>query len=431
MVIGIDASRAFLRNRTGIEEYAYQVISHLRDPLRDERVILYVREGQGPDFELPESWQVRSLRAPRFWTHLRLSFEMLLHRPDVLFIPAHTIPFVHPRRSVVAVHGLEYEFSRESYSSWERYYMRSVIRYSCYAAETIIAVSENTKRDLVRRYDIPERKVRVIYEGKPDRQITDNSEQITGGGEQSDGAISNFEFRILKREPEQKPSHGVPGTPFSKGRNGHVLPVNFTEFPTLKKGEQGGFDGYVAEREKKYIQDAPYLLFVGRIEERKNVRRIVEAFDILKRDRGISHRLILAGKPGFGYADVKNAIGASAFQGDIIETGYVSEEEKAELLRHADVFMFPSLYEGFGLPVVEAQAVGTPVVTSNVGSLPEIGGDGASYADPTSSVEIAGRTWSLLSDKVLRDGIMEKGRLNAERFDWGRCADAIAELLRK
>ncbi len=363
MVIGIDASRAFLRNRTGIEEYSYQVIAHLRDPLRNERVILYVREGQGPDFDLPESWQVRCLRAPRFWTHVRLSMEMFLHRPDVLFVPAHTIPFIHPRRSVVTIHGLEYEYSKESYSFWERLYMRSVIRYSCHAAETIVAVSENTKRDLVRMYGVPETKVRVVHEGKPE----ENSK------------VASRKSQVESREC---------GT------------------------------------------EQPYLLFIGRIEERKNVRRIVEAFDILKERHGIPHALVLAGKSGYGYADVKNAIQASKYRENIIERGYVSEEEKFTLLRGADIFLFPSLYEGFGLPVVEAQAAGVPVITSDVASLPEIGGDGALYVDPTSPRGIADLAWNLLSDKALRDGIIEKGRSNAERYGWATCADEIAGLLK-
>lgn len=364
MVIGIDASRAFLRNRTGIEEYAYRVISHLRGPLRDERVILYVRDGQSPDFEMPESWSVRPLRAPRFWTHVRLSAEMSFHPPDVLFVPAHTVPFIHPRRSVVTVHGLEFEISPESYSPLERLYMRFVIRFSCRAAETVIAVSENTKRDLIRLYGVPEKRIRVVYEGKPEE-----------------------ESQVASRKSQ------------------------------------------VADRKSEV--DGPYLLFVGRIEERKNVKRIVEAFDILKGRHGIPHRLVLAGKPGYGYGSVRSAIDSSGFRNDIVETGYVSDERKAELLRSADVFLFPSLYEGFGLPIVEAQAAGVPVVTSDTSSLPEIGGDGALYADPFSVDSIADRVREALSDDGLRSGIIRKGRANAERFSWDACAEEIATLMRR
>lgn len=368
MVIGIDASRAFLRNRTGIEEYSYRLIRHLRVPLRDERVVLYVRSGQMPDFELPASWRIRVLRAPWFWTHIRLSIEMLLRRPDVLFIPAHTVPCVHPRRSVVTVHGLEYEFSQEGYSPWERLYMRFVIGYSCRVAETVIAVSENTKHDLMRLYRVPQRKIRVIYEGKPTPHP------------QADGIGSSVAC------PVTKPDRAI---------------------------------------------GKPYLLFVGRIEERKNVRRIVEAFDMLKKDRGIPHRLILAGKPGYGYPAVKRSIEASEYRDDIVEKGYVSESEKRMLLSEADVFVFPSLYEGFGLPIVEAQTAGVPVVTSNCSSMPEIGGEGSLYADPLSVESIAERIWDLLSGQVLRSGILEKGRTNAERFDWEKCAEEVADVLRR
>ncbi|MEI7750211.1 MAG: glycosyltransferase family 1 protein [Candidatus Moraniibacteriota bacterium] len=406
MVIGIDASRAFLRNRTGIEEYAYQVIAHLRDPLGDERVILYVRTGQGPDFELPELWEVKALRASRFWTHIRLSLEMLLHRPDVLFVPAHTIPIIHPR-SIVTIHGLEYEFSPESYSWWERFYMRAVILFSCRVAETVIAVSENTKRDLIRLYKVSAEKIRVVYEGRPERQITDNMEQIT---EDEAGAPTP-----QSRGLDSSPQAGAP-TPQSRIRDS-----------SPQAGERGG--GTISNLDRGI--ERPYLLSVGRIEERKNVRRIVEAFDILKKRHRISHRLVLAGKPGYGYADVRNAIEMSGYRSDIIEMGYVDESTKVVLLAGADVFIFPSLYEGFGLPVVEAQSAGVPVVTSNVSSLPEIGGEGALYADPLSAESIADRIWEILSDPVLRSGILEKGRINAERFDWGKCARDIADTLRK
>ncbi|NTW46377.1 MAG: glycosyltransferase family 4 protein [Candidatus Moranbacteria bacterium] len=363
MKIGIDASRAFLRNRTGIEEYAYRVIEHLRDPLRDEQVTLYVRPGYRPDFGFPAGWVLKELSAPRFWTHGRLSVEMLLHPPDVLFVPAHTVPLIHPRRSVVTVHGLEYEFSKRSYSRWERFYMRAVIRFSCRAAETVIAVSENTKRDLIRLYGVPEERISVIYEGKPEKNHGSgigNHEEKTGSGNES---------------------------------------------------------------------GSPYLLFVGRIEERKNVRRIVEAFDILKARHGIPHRLVLVGRPGYGYGDAKAAISRSAYRSDIVERGYVAEDEKTSLLSGADVFVFPSLYEGFGLPIVEAQAAGIPVVASDTSSLPEIGGSGALYVDPLSPESIAEGIWNVLSEPGLRDDILRKGRENAERFRWERCAADIAAVL--
>lgn len=378
MTIGIDASRAFLKRRTGIEEYAYQVIKHLRNELpADAEVILYVRKKLSfhrsrvqmtvpeIDFELPKNWRVRAIWAPRFWTQIGLSLEMLLHTPDVLFVPAHTVPLIHPKKTVVTIHGLEYEFCKEAYSFWERVYMHYSIMLSCKVASTAICVSENTKRDVMNLYKVAEEKIRVVYEGYE----------------------NNFQFPISN---------------FQSNSNESISQV-----------------------------EKPYLLFIGRLEERKNIVRIIEAFEMLKEKYGIPHELVLVGKPGFGYERIQLKIQDSRFQIHIRESGYVTEEEKWVLLRNTDVFLFPTLYEGFGIPVLEAQSVGVPVVTSDVSSLPEIAGEGAVLVDPENVESIAEGVQKLLSDQELRSGIIEKATANVGRFGWALCAREVASLLRR
>ncbi len=355
MVIGIDASRAFLRKRTGIEEYSYRVIEELRGPLAEEEVVLYMRPDQEPDFTLPVAWRLRKLGAPRFWTQGRLSLEMLLRPPDVLFVPAHTVPLIHPKRTVVTMHGLEYEFCPQAYAWFERWYMRLSIRFSCWAAETIISVSENTKQDLMRTYAVPEKKIRVIYEGY-----------------QNDLVAYPKSVSLSKR---------------------------------------------------------PYLLFIGRLEERKNIVRIIEAFELLKSEQHIPHVLVLAGKPGLGYAKIRNKIESSPFKQAIVELGYITETEKWTWLYHAEVFLFPTLYEGFGIPVLEAQSAGVPVVLSETSSLPEVGGAGGAYCNPWHAESIAEQVQKVLSNQVFRDGILERAQENVGRFSWKTCAESIAELL--
>ncbi len=367
--IAIDGSRAFLRRRTGIEEYAYQVIRHLRGPLRDEPVTLYLRSDQAPDFDLPPAWKVKKLWAPRLWTQGRLSLAMLSDRPDILFVPAHTVPLIHPRRTVVTVHGLEYEVVPQGYGFWERLYMRWSIRHSVRAASTVVAVSENTKQDLVRLYGVPEAKIRVIYEGYDEKN-------------------SNFQFPI---------SNGQPPTAVARS----------------------GGEGNVT----------PYFLFIGRLEERKNVVRIIEAFELLKAAQGLPHRLILAGKPGHGYAAIRSRIRHSKFKDSIEEPGYVSETEKRELLQGAEAFLFPTLYEGFGLPVLEAQAAGTPVIISSCSSLPEVAGEGAVMVLPEEPYLIAEALHLVLTDGEKRAALVRAGRENLSRFSWERCAAELARIL--
>ena len=370
MRIGIDASRAFLRRRTGIEEYSYQAIRHLRDELRDENVILYVRakldfrNGRVGfvlpeiDFELPERWRARGLFAPRFWTQLRLSFEMFTAPVDVLFVPAHTVPLIHPDRTIVTIHGLEYEFSPESYGFWERLYMRWSIRYSVRAASQAIAVSENTKRDLVHFYGVPASKIAVIHEG-----------------------------------------------------------VDQSEIPR---------DGAAVESDRR----TPYFFFIGRIETRKNIIRMIEAFERFKANTGQLHQLLLAGKPGYGYEKIEHQKQQSQYRADIIELGYITESEKWTYLKRAEAFLFPSLYEGFGLPVIEAQVVRTPVITSRTSSLPEIAGEGAILVDPLSAAELSEAMEELVRNPKKRADIIEKATRNADRFSWAACARALSQLLK-
>jgi glycosyltransferase involved in cell wall biosynthesis len=309
------------------------------------------------DFELPRNWTVRALWAPRFWTQLALSLEMLWRAPDVLFVPAHTVPIIHPMKTVVTIHGLEYEFCPGAYSLWERIYMHYSIKFSCRVASTVICVSENTKRDVMALYRVAEEKIAVISEGYE-------------------------QTRSMNQEA-----------------------------------------GNMSEKKK------PYLLFIGRLEERKNIVRIVEAFELLKEKYQIPHKLVLVGKAGFRYERIRDYIQHSAFNIHIRELGYVTEEEKWELLRNADVFLFPTLYEGFGIPVLEAQSVRVPVVTSNTSSLPEVAGEGAVLVDPTSVESIAEGVQRLLSDQGLRSGIIEKATHNVSRYSWARCAKEIATYL--
>jgi glycosyltransferase involved in cell wall biosynthesis len=472
MIIGIDASRAFIKQRTGIEEYSYQVIKHLADKLSGHEVVLYIKKSQKSlaasrvsgqskvkSQNLPENWKIKVIKWPYLWTQVGLSLEMLFYPVDVLFIPAHIVPIIHPARNVslfslalfiqrilktfristyynqhsdaggpkntiVTIHGLEYEFCPKAYSFWERIYMRWSIKGSCRWAKKIIAVSENTKKDLMKLCDVPENKTEVIYEGYEINPPRPTGEDVRRTGEGQ----------------------------FSK---------TFPSPPTpLPEGEVG----------------KPYLLFLGRLEERKNIIGIIKAFEILKEKYKIPHKLILAGKPGHGFDEINYKLQTTNYKQDIILPGFVNEGEKWQLLKEADIFLFPTFYEGFGLPILEAQSVGVPVVVSNNSSILEIVGTGrdlsvlnlenpprptgedvrrtgegqfsktfpspptplpegevgnfsALLVNPNNSSEIAEATYKLISDETLKNDIISKGYENVQRFSWDKCASEIAKLL--
>ncbi len=369
MKIGIDASRAFIDKRTGIEEYSFRVIEQLakEKSLKDHEVILYARGGklrleiEAGNFELPENWKVKEISPPRFWTQLGLSIELLLNPIDALFVPAHTVPFIHPKNTVVTVHGLEYEHCPESYSAYSRWFHRFFVKRSCNWAEKIIAISKNTRKDLLEMYGVDERRIEIVYNGF---------------------------LRIADDFKKTRPK-------------------------ALKK------------------KDKRFIFFVSRLEERKNIMGILEAFKILKERHKYSGKLVMAGKPGRGYEKFKAKVREYKLQKEIIELGFISEEEKWWLLENAEIFCFPSFSEGFGIPVVEAQSVGTPVITSNAGPLDEVAGNSEILVDPYSPEEIAKVANRLVTDEYFRESVVKKGTKNVKIFSWEKCAKEVARIILK
>jgi glycosyltransferase involved in cell wall biosynthesis len=279
-----------------------------------------------------------------------LASHLFFDKPDALFIPVHILPRFHSENSVVTIHGLEYEYFPEYYPLWFRSYLRWSTRYAVSHAKRIIAVSENTKRDLIKLYDAKESDVEVVH-------------------------------------------HGIE-------IQGHSL---------------------------KFKVNKPYLLYIGRIELKKNILGILEAYQILKEKYKIPHELVLAGAPGFGYEKIKFMIQDSRFK--IHELGYISEDEKQQLLAGADVFVFPSFYEGFGLPILEAQTAGVPVISSNISSIPEVVRNSALLVDPKKPEEIVESVHKLIDDEATRDRLIQLGFVNIKRFSWEKCARETLQVL--
>ncbi len=363
MIIGINASAALKENPTGVEEYVFQLIRHLAviPESRAHRFVLYLnprlRSGRLEELErLPDNFEIKFLSFPFGWTQIRLAWEMLSAKIDVLFIPVHILPFIHPKKTVVALHGLEYEYFPELYPSWHRMNLQWSTRYALKNAAKIIAVSENTKQDLVKIYGGDPDKVSVIYHG---------IEKVLS---------SKYQVLSIKKEN--------------------------------------------------------YILYVGRIELKKNIPGIIASYNLLrKKNPQILNKLVLAGSRGFGYEKITSAINASAFRNDIILKGYVSEKEKNDLWNKAALFIFPSFYEGFGLPVLEAQMAGVPVIASDTSCLPEIAGQGAIFVDPGNPAEIAGAMEKVLNSEELRQSIIQAGRENVRRFSWEKCARETLKTL--
>ena len=168
----------------------------------------------------------------------------------------------------------------------------------------------------------------------------------------------------------------------------------------------------------------PYLLGLGTLEPRKDLPTLIAAFGTLARE--LPHDLVLAGLPGWGTGEVAAALAASGVAGRVRLAGYIPEEDKAALFTGAELFAYPSRYEGFGLPVAEAMACGVPVVTTTGGSLPEVAGDGAELVPPGDPGALAAAIRKLLDDAAAREELVRRGRARAAQLSWDRCAALTA-----
>lgn len=173
-----------------------------------------------------------------------------------------------------------------------------------------------------------------------------------------------------------------------------------------------------------------YILFLGTLEKRKNVLGVIRAFEVFK-SRGGEEKLVLGGAWGFASQEIQKALEESPFKKDIVHLSYVPDENISELYQRAQVFFFPSWYEGFGIPVLEAMSLGCPVITSQGGALQEVCGDAALLVDPAHPEQMAEVLTRLLSDDNLREDLKKKGLERSKNFTWEKCAQDTLQVFKK
>jgi glycosyltransferase involved in cell wall biosynthesis len=174
-----------------------------------------------------------------------------------------------------------------------------------------------------------------------------------------------------------------------------------------------------------------YIFFVGTLQYRKNLPRLIEAFARAKRAHHIPHKLVLAGRDGWGAELLYAAVQEQELEEEVIFPGYIPESDLPGLYAGADVFVYPSLHEGFGIPLLEAMAAETVVYTSNLFSIPEVAGDAAVYVDPHNVDDMAVGLWRALCDNALRAELVEKGKTRVASFSWQRMALETLDFYRE
>lgn len=181
------------------------------------------------------------------------------------------------------------------------------------------------------------------------------------------------------------------------------------------------------ELKNKYNLKFPFILYVGTLERRKNISTLIKAFYKLKKN-SVKHKLVIAGGKGWKYNEIFETIDKLGLKNDVIFTGYVPDEDLVKLYNAADLFVYPSLYEGFGLPPLEAMACGCPVITSNASSLPEVVGNAGIMVDPYNFDILYEKICEVLSNNGFRDELRKKSLNRAKLFSWEKTAEETCKI---
>jgi glycosyltransferase involved in cell wall biosynthesis len=193
--------------------------------------------------------------------------------------------------------------------------------------------------------------------------------------------------------------------------------------------QPGGDPEHLAAVQHRYRLPAQYLLFAGTLEPRKNLTTLLHAYAMLRAEGcGNDLKLVVAGRTGWLYADIFDTVKTLALDEEVIFTGFVDDKDLPDLYRGAQLFVYPSLYEGFGLPILEAMASGVPVITSDVASMPEVAGDAAILVDPHDPKAIAESIAQALAEDRQRQAMIQKGLARVERFTWDSVAQQTLAL---
>ena len=291
--------------------------------------------------------------------------DLRREKADLFHSPHYVFSPLTPCRSVVTIHDcIHLRFPQYLPNRLGYAYARSFLWVATHRSDRIMTVSEASKRDILEYFNVPPQKIDVIYNGIDERFSTPPPE----------------EDLVLVRE--------------------------------------------------RYQLDGPFILYAGNIKPHKNLGRLIEAFHILRATGPEFEpvKLVIIGDEIAKYAALRHAVHRHKLHKHVRFFGFVPARTLVSLYRLASVFVFPSLYEGFGLPPLEAMASGTPVITSNVSSLPEVVGDAAVLIDPLRPDDIADAMRRVLSDSALRADMSRRGLERAKQFSWERSVRRVREI---
>lgn len=347
---------------TGIGRYNHELIENLFkiDPIN--QYVIFLNKTEFPHFQIPNSANVKKVLADckHYSWQEQIGFLKIINREklDLMHFTHFNAPIFYRKPFVMTIHDLTLSFfpGKKMTSLLYRMAYQLTILLNTRRAKRILAVSENTKKDLIQLLKIPTEKITVTYEG------------------------TDAKFRVL---PEKE----------------------------------------LTATKLKYALEKPFLLYTGVWRDHKNLLGLIKAFAHLIQNKNFTGDLVITGKSDPTYKEVLDLTAELKLETRVKFTGLVSEEELIALYNLAKIYVFPSFYEGFGLPPLEAMACGTPVCASNASCIPEIcGAENALFFNPYDTTEMAEKIWTLFQDESLQKQLIQNGFKRIQDFSWEKMA---------
>ena len=390
MKIAIQAADLDAARIDGTRVYIYNLLKQFGKLDNSSEFLIYHKDKFNPELAPPNfpNYKIKTISAPLFWTQARFAWEIKKDKPDVLWMPMHNMPLFKRKgtKTVATIHDLAFKYFPETFTKKDLFKINLLTKIAVSRADKIIAISESSKRDILKFYPgtHPE-KIKVIYHG--------------------------FDKNVYERERD-----------FQKEK----------------------------EIKNKYKIDGAYIIYIGAIQPRKNLEKLIEAFEKVSSHltdltpspspykgegeknsrRGGNFKLVLVGEKAWLSKGVFEKIESSFNKKDIICPGQLNFEAVGHLLRGASAFVFPSLYEGFGIPILEAFASKVPVICSKNSSLPEVGGDAALYFEDNNAEDMANKIKEIITNETLRQEHIKKGLEQIKKFSWEKCAKETLDYIK-
>ncbi len=363
-------TRLLLKNKMeGVGLFAHEVLRRLTRQHPEDEFIFFFDRPIDSSFIYDKNVTPVVLFPPArhpflfvWWFEWSVARALKRIKPDVFLSPDNFLSLQTNVKTVLVTHDLAHIHFPEQLPFFQRKYYQFFTKKFNERADRIVAVSEFTRQDIIKQYQISPEKIAVACNGCRDI------------------------FHPLNAEEKKA-----------------IL--------------------------EKYAGGNPYFFYVGAVHPRKNVHRLIAAFDRFKNTTGAKTKLLIAGRFAWKAGAVQDAMQAARHRQDIDFLGFVDDEMLAKLMASAFACIYVSLFEGFGVPVLEAMHCDVPVITSSVSSMPEVAGDAGLLVNPESEAEIAEAMQQIWQNEHLRNEMIVKGRLQRKIFNWQKAADVIYENL--